>query len=167
MSRINIKRSHIYLDRPLRQDETADEGYRQGKPPGPDLHDKVLESHEHRQHFQENEGDISIIIEAGEELGDIGVCVQYEGQIVNNNKRLADQCVGKQSEIIQDTAGWLHDILTQFESDWEAEIDSAPCPVADKKLEVRAAIERLTGVEVKQEISLAANVAVERKVEVK
>jgi hypothetical protein len=144
--KITVKSSEIYLARPLRADETPSEGYRRGKIPDPDLHNHEIESHANREYFLPNEADLAIIVEAGDELGDIGICVQYEGQIVGESKQLADQCVDKQSDAIQDAAGWLNDILSQFDTDWEARVYSAPCPVADEKLQVVAAVERLTGV---------------------
>jgi hypothetical protein len=164
-SKIVVKSDEIYLDRPLRPDETPADGYRQGRIPDPDLHDHEIESHANRRYFQANEGDLAIIVEAGDELGDIGVCVQYEGQIVGNSKRLADQCVSKQSDAIRDAAGWLNEILSEFDTDWEARVYSAPCPVADEKLQVHAAVARLTGVTRVVEVEPGVKVEEKRHVE--
>jgi hypothetical protein len=155
MSRIRVTSNEVYLNRALRPEEEGGGGYAQGLPPGRDLHDLELESHAHRQHFQEGEGDISIIVEAGERLGEIAVCVQFEGQIVGQVRQKADACVARQNDLIQDSALWLHEILSQFESDFTASIVSAPCPLASTGLlDVRAAARRLTGAEVSAPVSV-------------
>jgi hypothetical protein len=151
---VKIKSNRVYLERKLRPErsETAENGYYFGRPPGPDLADKELESHEHRQHFQRGDGDISIVVEAGDELGKINVCLQYEGKIADYSG-----CIARQNDLIRDAGGWLAEILAEFETGWEADIVSVPCPKADEALEVRAAIDRLRGVETK--VRTAANVS--------
>lgn len=160
---IQIKSNEVYLDRELRPErgETPENSYHQGRPPGLDLTDHDLESHEHRRHFQDGEGDISIVVEAGDELGDIGVCLQYEGQIADYSG-----CIAKQNDLIHDAAGWLAEILSQFETDWDAEVVSAPCPKADEKLDVHASFERLRQVEVESHVSAGVARTVEKKVKV-
>lgn len=162
-SRVNIRRNEIYLDRELRPErgETAENGYCRGTAPGPDLRDRRLESHEHRRTFQEGDGDISIVVEAGDELGDIKVCFQYEGQIANYRG-----CVAGQNELLRDGSEYLADILGEFETDWDAEVVSAPCPKADTPLEVRAAFDRLRRIETQAQNSAALAATVETKVKV-
>ncbi|HXM46107.1 MAG TPA: hypothetical protein VN924_33050 [Bryobacteraceae bacterium] len=160
---VNIRSNDIYLDRELHPErgETAVNGYRQGAAPGPDLRDRKLESHDNRRDFKDGDGDISIVVQAGDELGDIAVCFQYEGQIENYRG-----CVAGQNALLRDGAEYLAKILSEFETGWEAEIVSAPCPKADTPIEVRAAFDRLRGVETQVQNSTAVVAKGETKVNV-
>jgi hypothetical protein len=162
-NRVKIRSNHIYLDRDLQpaRGETSENGYYQGAAPGPDLGDRKLESHENRRDFQAGDGDISIVVQAGDELGDIAVCFQYEGQIADYRG-----CISGQNNLLHDGAEYLAEILGEFETGWEAEIISAPCPRADTKLEVREAFDRLRGVETQVRTPNEVSTKVETKVKV-
>jgi hypothetical protein len=127
MSQIKVTEHKVHLDRDLRPEngETEANGFVQG--PVPEiLKDDAIEKFTHREHFQDGEGDISILLEAGDELGQIRIGLQFEGPVGRHQ-----QCLGEQGKLLREGSVWLREILSQFETDWEMSIASAPCKEGD------------------------------------
>lgn len=130
------RRKHdIYLDRPLipAQEETPEKGFHQGRSPVELLKDAEIESERYRLALLDGEGDISIIVAAGDELGDIRVGVQFEGE-----KGKYDQCLARQGELLDDVLRWLQELYAKFPGRFEMDVVSQPCPKGDSRLLVSA-----------------------------
>lgn len=129
MSKLTVVSNKAFLPRELRPEhgETEEAGFVSGR--AHINNDKEIESHLHRESFTIQDGDISIIVTAGDEPGDIKICVQYEGQIAQY-----DACLTRQNELLQQTAEWLREILGEFGTDWLVDITSTPCPEGDSRL---------------------------------
>ena len=140
MSRIKVT-STIVVDRPLKpeQGETAAAGFVSGR--ANVIKDETIESRAHRSQFGRGDGDVSIIVTAGDTIGDLTISVQYEGEVEQY-----DACLRQQDALIQQTAGWLREILGEFATDWNVEMTSVPCPQGDTRLlHLTEAANQLTG----------------------
>jgi hypothetical protein len=109
--------------------ETSNGIFVHGTPPPTTTKDPVIESDSHRRDLVMGEGDLSVIVEAGDELGDIRVGIQFEGP-----KGCHEHCLTKQNEVLQDGMAWLHEIFGQFDGDWRVHIISSPCPKGDSRI---------------------------------
>src|SRR5207237_825267 len=100
-----------------------------------------------RSALKEHEGDIAIIVESGEELGDIKIALQYEGE-----KGKHKQCLSEQGSLLVEASVWLKDIYSEFDGYFTVEMVSHPCPHGDSRLlriiEVEPAITRGTSCQV-------------------
>ena len=144
--KIHVKSNKVVLPRELQpeQGETQEAGFETAAPAiikDLVIKDSKIESHAYRENFKPGDGDISIIITAGDELGDLRVTVQYEGEIEQYTK-----CLVQQGELIQQTADWLREIFAGFGGDWDADVLSAPCDKGDTRLlRLGELVERLQG----------------------
>lgn len=125
------KRKHdVYVDRPLKPDhgETAANGFHSGPAPAKLLKDAEIEKDAYRLLLGNGEGDISILVRAGEELGEIHVAVQYEGE-----KGAWNQCLARQGALLSDVQKWLTEIYAAFPGEFQMDIVSEPCPKGDAR----------------------------------
>ncbi len=129
MSKLIIRNNDTYMGRPLKpeQDETPKLGFHPEKPPEL-IRDEFIESDDHRKKLRIGDGDISIIVESGTELGQIRIGLQYEGP-----KEQWDACLTKQSDLFADVHQWLEEIYKDFDSDFVVDIVSGPCPKGDSR----------------------------------
>ena len=125
-----IKKSKhdFYVGRRLEPHEQQIDGFHPEHSPKPMLKDTVIESDDYRKNLKLEEGDISIFVEAGDELGQIRVAVQYEGKKGESNK-----CLSRQGALIHDVSSWLKEIYKKFEGDFEIEMISELCPKGDTR----------------------------------
>jgi hypothetical protein len=130
MSRISVSGHKVYLDRKLdpARGETEDHGFVHAAPP-PMLKDEEREAESYRRDLRTGEGDISILLEAGDELGQIQIGLQFEGPVGAHQ-----ECLREQGQLLQNGSLWLKQILEQFETDWNLSIVSAPCPKGDTRV---------------------------------
>jgi len=127
---MKLKKHERYVNRPLQPYEKEEDGFHPALPPeGIEmLKDPVLESDDYRINLKEDEGDISIIVEAGDQLGQIRIAVQYEGEKGKN-----DKCLSSQGDLIRDVSAWLGEIYSKFQGDFEVEMISQLCPRGDTR----------------------------------
>jgi hypothetical protein len=104
----------------------------------PELVDKAIEDPETRSRLASNQGEISITVVAGDELGQVSINVQYEGK-----RGLYDVCLQNQGELFEVASGWLGEFLGELGADFEVEIEAKPCPKTAKRLPLKQAAANL------------------------
>jgi hypothetical protein len=111
-------------------------------PPGPDLVDYDIQDGPARLRLKENEGLISIAVQAGDSaIGDLYVNIQYEGP-----KGQPDLCMAGQNALLENAGDWLHKLLEELapeDGGWRLRIDAQPCPKAKVALRLDRAVQRL------------------------
>ena len=109
--------------------ETAENGFQRVTPGAIDLdRDRAIEAREHRKDLLADEGDIAILLTPSDELGEFTIGLQFEGPVEKH-----DECLADQGEMLQQASGWLRDILSTFETDWDLELTTVPCPKGDSR----------------------------------
>jgi len=112
----------------------------------PDLVDNRIEDKALRMTLQKDEGNISITVLPGEQLGQFSVNVQFEGKSGEH-----EICLKEQDTLLQYAADWLGEILSDFGCDFKAQIEALPCPHAEARLQLDLAAKRLSKCELKAE----------------
>jgi hypothetical protein len=124
--------------------------------------DEYFESSEYREGLRDGEGVVSILVTAGDAIGEISITVQYEGQ-----KGQHELCLQRQGDVLNTTCDWMKNILSEFETDWEVDLTTAACPKGDTRLlRISQAIERLTGVQVQPAVEVSSGPRIERLIKI-
>lgn len=131
MSKPKLRAHDLYMGRPLKpeQGETPANGFHPEPPPQPLLKDTEIESDTYRLGLLDNEGDISVVVEAGDELGQIRVSLQFEGP-----KGKYNACLSKQGELLENARQWIEEIYKPFKGEFVMDMISNPCPKGDSSL---------------------------------
>jgi hypothetical protein len=135
--------------KPAGQAEPAGVNYSTEKPPPAvtQMVDHEIEKHEFRENLASGEGQLCITVEPGDdELGQISVGVQFEGQIGAYNK-----CVEQQQLELEHAAAWLEAFFDQLGGDFEVSVAAVPCPKATDPLKLEGVIGHLE----KRDVSLS------------
>jgi len=139
---VKVTSKKVLSDRVPTQAETdvGVEYLRKGQLTASDLVDRRIEDKRLRERLKEDEGNISITVLPGERLGELSINVQFEGK-----SGAHEICLQEQDDLLQHTAEWLSEILSDFGCDFEAEIEALPCPHAEARLRIDLAAKRLAG----------------------
>jgi hypothetical protein len=125
--------------------------------PGDGLEDKNLRNDPARSDWERTEGKLCITIKPGSEyIGDIEMCVQYEGPTDTGNHE-PDLCVHRQNDLMLCAADWLAKYLLDTMdpgSEWEIDVDAHPCPKSDVPLQIPAMLKLMAG-EIVIDVALA------------
>jgi len=129
MTKPTLRAHDLYMNRTLRPDEKPEDGFHPEPPPRPMLKNPHIESDAYRDGLLENEGDVSVIVEAGDELGQIRIGVQYEGA-----HGMYDTCLREQGALVSDALKWIDEIYEPLKGHFVVDVVSNPCPKGDSSL---------------------------------
>lgn len=131
--RLKVTEAVIYLDRePTEAEEAAGVAYRPGgQLSQPDLVNRKIEDAGERARIPAGEGNISITIAPGDELGELSFNVQFEGR-----RGDYDFCLQHHNELLEQVSDLLAEILSDFGADFEVKLESLPCPKTELRVQL-------------------------------
>lgn len=137
---ISVKKKVVYAEEVANLHEReADVIYeKNGQLSKPDMVNRDIEKPEHREKIPEGQGDISITIQIGEELGEISFNVQFEGR-----RGDYDFCINQHNDLLLHVNEWIADLYGELAAEFEARIESDPCPITERRVAVALASEVL------------------------
>jgi hypothetical protein len=139
---IQVTSKKVYSDKePTPEERAAGVEYLEGgQLAEPELVDRRIEGKALRMMLEKDEGNISITVLPGDQLGQLSVNVQFEGKSGEH-----DICLQEQDALLQHAAEWLDEILSDFGCNFRAQIESLPCPHTAIRLQIDLAARRLAG----------------------
>lgn len=131
-------------------------------PPDPGLKNLEYERDDVRRGLDKDKANICINVKPGDTLGELYVCVQYEGP-----KGQHDLCLAGQNELAAGVGDWLRELFGDTETTWNVIIETIPCKKADepyrivehaRRLETDVAGETRATVDKTREVQVATEV---------
>src|SRR6185436_144590 len=108
---IQVTSKKVYSDKEPTPDERAAgvEYLKGGQLTEPGIVDRRIEDKVLRMTLEKDEGNISITVLPGDQLGQLSINVQFEGKSGEH-----DICLKEQDALLQHAAEWLDEILSDF-----------------------------------------------------
>lgn len=125
---------------------------------GPVLKNTDIEDPDKRSELAPEEANICIAVQPGEdEIGQLHVCVQYEGK-----KGLTNECMQGQNDMSAHLGEWLNELFADCEADWDFQIHAEPCPKADEPYRLQEITSRILGQTVKQDVQTEVDIQIKQ-----